>query len=323
MSATLADIAKATGTSVSTVSRVLTAAPAARRISPPTQQRIIEAARQMGYRPNLLARSLRTRKTNTIAVMVSDIANPWFGQLASLIEQSLSRSGYSVMICNSCEDADLEQQYLRLLSQKGIDGLIIVPLATRRETLFRPLPEGLPVVVVDRPIEGVPASITSDQEQAARLLCDELLRVGVKRVALARGPDHVFTHRLRADAVRKRFDVVADQEGPAQLETGRAAWRQARDKHVDAVVCTNNFLGLGVIEAMAGAAKQPRIACFDEIPLMNLLPIPLVCCIQDVPRLAEGAVELLLKQLDGKNHLQPIIVPAKVIANQAFTGAAR
>jgi LacI family transcriptional regulator, galactose operon repressor len=325
LSATLADIARATGTSISTVSRVLTGAPAAKRISPETRDRIALAAQQIGYRPNLLARSLRTRRTNTIALMVSDIANPWFGLLASLIEQTLSRSGYSTMVCNSCEDAQLEQQYLRLLPQKGIDGLIIVPLSTHRDELMRPLPEEMPVVVVDRPVEGITASITSDQQKATELLCDGLQRVGVKRAALVRGPEHIFTHRLRAEAIRRRFKVVVDHEGPAQRETGHAAWQKCLGQGVDAVVCTNNFLGLGAIEAMSGGTERPAIGVYDEIPMMNLLPMPIVCCMQDVPRLAEGAVELLMKQMAGAGQvaIEPITVAAHITHNLAFEKALR
>ena len=318
MSSTLADIARETKTSISTVSRVLSGAAIAERFSKTTRQRIMQAAGKMGYRPNLLARSLRTRRTRTIAVLVSDIANPWFGQLSSLIEQNLRRAGYSVMICNSCEDAELEQEYLQLLAQKGIDGLIIVPLATRREELLQRLPEGLPVVVMDRPIPGIVSSITTDQQQAAELLCRQLEKIHVRRVALVRGPEHVFTHRLRAEAVRGRFKVVCEQEGPAQRETGRLGWLAAREKKVDAVVCTNNFLGQGVIEAMAEESHQPPGACFDEMPVIQLLGMPVVCCIQDVPQLAGGAVKLLLQNLEGNKLAEGIIVPAKVTWNKAF-----
>lgn len=323
MNATLADIAKATGTSISTVSRVLTGAPAARRISQATRDRVEQTARQLGYRPNLVARSLRTQKSHTIALLVSDIANPWFGQLASLIEQQLARSGYSMMVCNSCEDEALEQKYLRLLPQKGIDGLIIVPLTTRQESLYWPLPKGLPVVVVDRPVEGVSASITSDQRQAAELLCQHLTRIGAKRVALARGPEHVFTHRTRAEVIRQHFEVVVEQQGPAQLETGRLLWTRAASMNVDAVVCTNNFLGMGVIEAMSAGGRLPPIACFDEIAMMNLLPMPIISCVQDIPKLADGAVMLLLALIAGATVVNPAVVPAQVVYNQAFAQMAK
>jgi LacI family transcriptional regulator len=130
MSATLTDIAKATRTSVSTVSRVLSGGAVSKRISSGTRQRVSDTARRMGYRPNLIARSLRTRRSNTVALLVSDIANPWFGQIASLVEQALHREGYSLVLCNSGEDLEREREYLDLLPQKGIDGLIVVRCCT-------------------------------------------------------------------------------------------------------------------------------------------------------------------------------------------------
>lgn len=319
MSATLADIARATGLSISTVSRVLSEAPAARRIRPDTRARISAAAAEMGYRPNLLARSLRTRKTHTVAVMVSDIANPWFGRMASLMEQSLHRRGYSLIVCNSGEQAALEQDYLRLLPQKGIDGLIIVPIATELAKLFRYLPEQMPIVVVDRPVAGIGASVTTDQHQASALLCDEVARIGANTVALVRGPGHVFTHRIRGEVVKGRFAVVADHEGPAQPETGREAWPAIAAAGPDAIICTNNFLGQGVIEAMAESDCRLPIACFDEIPLMELLGgLPVVTCVQDVSRIAESAVEMLLAQIAGAESPTRQTVPARITANAAF-----
>ena len=100
MPPTLTDIAKATNTSVSTVSRVLAGGTVSQRISPETRARVREAASRLGYKPNLLARSLRTRRSHTVALLVSDIANPFFGRLASLIEQSLHGHGYSLILCN-------------------------------------------------------------------------------------------------------------------------------------------------------------------------------------------------------------------------------
>jgi LacI family transcriptional regulator len=318
VSATLADIAKDTNTSISTVSRVLTGAPASARISPSTRQKVMDAAQRLGYRPNLLARSLRTRKTHTLALIVSDIANPWFGMMASAMEQALHQRGYSLVVCNSCEDAELEQEYLRMLPQKGIDGLIVVPLATTCEQLQRHLPTELPVVVVDRLVEGMEYSIISDQQGGAVSLCEELSRIKVRKVAVISGPHEVFTHRLRAQTFRGHFEVVAEHEGPAQLETGRAGWEAIGNRPVEAVMCTNNLLGQGALEAMTRAGKQLPIACFDGPAMMDLLPTPIVSCVQDVERLANGAVELALGQLQEKQMDGRLVMPTRVVWNEAF-----
>jgi LacI family transcriptional regulator len=304
---------------VSTVSRVLSGGAGAARIGHMTRTRILQTAKKLGYRPNLVARSLRTRRSNTVALLVSDIANPWFGQIASLVEQSLHRHGYSLMLCNSGEDPAREMEYLKLLPSKGIDGLILVPLVRSKKTLLEILPEDLPLVILDRPIPGIAATVSSDQEQAAGILCDTLERCGIRRIAMVCGPDHITTHRRRAQIVGKRFQVLDRHDGPAQRETGRQAFIKFLQHQPDAIVCTNNFLGQGVIDGIDEFESPPIIACFDEIPMMHLLPIPIVCSVQDVSLLAEGCVAQLLPLLNGGHERpRPLLLSARAIANRAF-----
>jgi LacI family transcriptional regulator len=337
MPPTLNDIARETNTSVSTVSRVLAGGTVSQRISTATRGRVLAAAKAMGYRPNLMARGLRTRQSKTIALLVSDIANPFFSQIGSLVEQSLHRHGYSLVLCNSGEDPAIEQQYLELLPQKGIDGMIVVPLVRTRKALYEHVPERMPLVILDRPIPGIAASVSSDEEQLTGLLCDTLGRALVRNVAIVAGPHHIVTHRRRAEIVGKCFHVVARHEGPAQRETGRQALLKfdalAPDQQPDAIVCTNNHLGQGVIDAMAqtepsgilggaGATRGtlPIIAVFDEIPMMHLLPVPIVCSMQDIPMLADACVRQLLPQLAGdtKTKIEPILLESRAVTNRAF-----
>lgn len=323
MQPTLIDIARETNTSVSTVSRVLAGGATAARISEATRGRVLEAATRLGYRPNLVARSLRTRRSHTVALLVSDIANPWFGTIASLIESALHKHGYSLMLCNSSEDPKRELEYLKLLPAKGIDGLILVPVLRNRKQLSEVLPADLPLVLLDRPIAGVTASVYSDVEQGANVLCDTLERASVKRVGLVSGPSHVMTHRRRGEIVSARFQVISAHEGAARRETGRLAYGELMPLHPDAIICTNNFLGRGVLDAMAeslvSAETPPVVGCFDEIPMSHLLPIPVACSVQDVEKLAEGCVSQLLPQLDRENPpLEPLVLPNRAITNLMF-----
>jgi len=292
----------------------------ARRISAATRQRVHEAATKLGYRPNLLARSLRTRKSNTVALLVSDIANPFFGKIASLIEHALHRHGYSLVLCNSAEDQDREIEYLRLLPQKGIDGLILAPLMKTKKTLEEQIPANLPITLLDRPIAGVPSSVTTDPDQLSNLLCETLGRVLVRKVALIHGPSHISTHKRRAEIVEQSFTILHKFEGPAQPETGRAAFLKLVGQHPDAIVCTNQLIAQGVLDAIQEAdLNPPIIACFDEVPMMHLMPIPIVASCQDIGALAESCVTQLLPQLGGdltKN--QNVLLTAKAITNRAF-----
>lgn len=320
MPPTLNDIARATHTSVSTVSRVLAGGPVAQRISVATRSRVRQTAERMGYKPNLLARGLRTRKSQTIALLVSDIANPFFGQIGSLIEQSLHGHGYSLVVCNSGEDAELEKEYLTLLPQKGIDGLILVPLVRTKKALYQFISSTMPLVVLDRPIPGVAASVWSDQEQLSQIVADALEQTGVRRIVLVTGPLDVVTHHRRADYMKRRFEVMRIHEGPAQKETGRLAAQRGTDELPDAYVCTNNFLGQGVIEGIGNMPNPPIIAMVDSLPLLDGLVTPVVTAIQDVPMLAESCVNLLLPQLNGDKTtaIKPIMLNSRLMTNAAF-----
>jgi LacI family transcriptional regulator len=319
MPPTLEDIAKETRTSISTVSRVLSGGRAANRISAETRDRVLAVSKALGYRPNLLARGLRTRKSHTVALLISDISNPFFGQIASLIEKQLHREGYSLVLCNASGDVDRETEYLELLPQKAIDGLILVPVARTKKALMEVLPPEMPLVVLDRPIAGISATVSTDHDHMAQILCDELERVGVKSVAIACGPQNIYTHRRRCELIAKRFKVLDTQEGRAQPETGRAAWRKFQALKPDAIVCTNNFLAIGVMEEIREPDSCPVIAAFDEIPIMHLLPVPLVGIRQDIPLLAESCVKLLMEQLTGENaHPEPILLTSRVITNRPF-----
>jgi len=300
------------------VSRVLSGAGGG-KVSEAVRRRVEEVARRLGYRPNLIARSLRKGKTNTVALLLPDIANPWFGAIASLVEQSLHRHGYTLMLANSGEDPDREAEYLALLPQKGIDGLIVAPLLRSRKALDQLLPEELPLVVFDRPVPGVKACVSTDPAQQTGILADTLERVGVKKVAMVSGPAHIVTHRVRDELIARRFNVIARHEGPAQQETGRQAFIRFLSLRPDAIVCTNNFLGEGVIDAIEKIEDPPIIACYDQIAMMHLLPLPIVCSVQDVPLMSEKCVELLLAQLEGRpGPAEPIELQARCVTNQRF-----
>ena len=319
MPPTLVDIAKETHTSVSTVSRVLAGGIIANRISKETRERVQIVANRIGYRPNLVARTLRTRRSNTIALLVSDIANPFYSQIASLVEQRLHQHGYSLVLCNSGESATREVEYLQLLNQKAIDGLVLVPITINRDHLMQHIPLKLPLVILDRPIPGIDSTVACDQHQSAKLLCDTLHKSGVRRVAMVTGPLHVMTHQRRAQAFSECFEIVGQHEGPARQETGREAVAKLMPLGPDAIICTNNALAHGLIDALVQIENPPVIGVFDEVPMMNVISIPIVCAVQDVNALAEGCVAQLLPLLSGEEKVShPMIIPGHTASNRAF-----
>jgi len=317
--ATLVDIARHTKTSVSTVSRVLAGGEVGRRIGHDTTQRVREAAKLLGYRPNLIARTLRTRRSHTVALLVSDIANPFFSSIGSLVEQSLHQQGYSLMLCNSGEDPQREQEYLQLLAQKAIDGLIVVPTVHTRNELMQNIPHGLPLVLLDRQVEGINSSVYSDQEASTNLLAQTLKRVGVKTIAIAVAPS-VVTHRIRGETMAAWFEVISREEGPPLKDTGRRAFIHLSARP-DAIICTNNAMADGVIECIADINHPPIIATYDALPVPHLLPIPMAIAMQDIPALAEECVRQLMRQLKDEGYGDagcPTVLSARIVTNRAF-----
>jgi LacI family transcriptional regulator len=316
---TLVDIARETNTSVSTVSRVLAGGVIANRISKETRERVQQASLRLGYRPNLVARTLRTRRSNTIGLVVSDIANPFYAQIASLIEQRLHQRGYSLMLCNSGENAQREVEYLQLVNQKAIDGLILVPITNDKTHLMQHVPPRMPLVILDRPIAGIDSTIASDQIQSAKLLCEKMREAGIRRVAVVSGPTHIITHQRRYEAAVEAFEVVAHHEGPAKPETGREAVARIMTNRPEAIVCTNNALAQGLLDSLVQIENPPVIGVFDEVAMMHVIQIPIICAVQDIHALAEGCVTQLLPLLSGDTQTpQPMILPGHTTTNRAF-----
>ena len=146
MAVTLIDIANKAGVSVSTVSRVLSGKSKVYRISEKTQKLVIECAEKFNYRPNAMARGLRTKKSNSIGLVVPDISNPFFAYVTRIIQSHAHNNGYSMVVCNTDENIDSEKEQIELLRSKGVDGMIVMPVGTRYEHLEDLLKNRKPLV---------------------------------------------------------------------------------------------------------------------------------------------------------------------------------
>ena len=331
MSTTLSDIARATQTSVSTVSRALSGSVAANRLNLDTRQRIQAAAQELGYRPNLNARTLRTQRSNSIGLIVNDITDPLVARIGNLIEQHLLLHGYSLMICNSNEDSEQEARHLWQLDQRGIDGLIIAPVSSDVEQLRQNLSATLPMVILNRSIAGLDATVAGDHEQTATLLCQTLRQAGVQRVAVVSGSSRLSIHRIRMQVVRQNFDVLALHEGPAIRKTGRDARAVFARLPIapEAIICSGLVFANGIMQVTTVADLQnnpPALGVFDWVPMQHLLPVPIAAAVQDVYELAEGCVEQLMPMLSEpvpgaaaqRRPQEPLIFAGQIKLNPAY-----
>ena len=196
--ATIRDVAWAARASTATVSHVVNGS---RYVSPETKSRVEDAIRGLNYRPHGVARSLRSSRTGTIGVMVSDIANPFFADLVLGVEDvvHLDARGYNFILCNTEESRDKERMYFEVLQQKRVDGLILAPAGGNADKIREMITQGLPLVCVDRELAGVEAdAIVVDNRAAARTLVTHLINVGHRRIAALRA-------RLDANSIDDRM----------------------------------------------------------------------------------------------------------------------
>ena len=173
------DIQKITGYSYSTISRVLNGKAKEFRISDETRKIIFDAANEVNYRPNILARSLRLQKTMSIGLIVSDIQNPFFGELSSKIEVRLRESGYSTILCNTNEIPENEEFYLQVLLDRKVDGIIIAPTHSEEWKYLEEIRKERAVVLIDRIFENSDLPwVTSENKIAAEKMTTRLIDLG-------------------------------------------------------------------------------------------------------------------------------------------------
>ncbi len=226
--ASIKDVAAEAGVSVATVSRVLNDHPS---VSADARARVLAAVEALGYRPNAVARSLRTDQTRTLGLVISDVLNPYFTTLARSVEEEARALGYSVIIGNADERPDLQDHHVRTLLDRRIDGLLVSPTDGGSPLMLDTARAGTPMVFVDRWIPGVDVPVVrADGRQAVRDLVAHLHGLGHRRLAIIAGPAATTTGSERVEAFREALaeyglplpDAYIGQ-GDFQAESGRRA----------------------------------------------------------------------------------------------------
>ncbi len=320
MRPTMQEIARAAGVNPSTVSRVLSGQARETRIAEGTARKVLAAARRLGYRPNLAARALRTRRTHTLGLLVTELANPFFATIAGSFEDAARAAGYSTVIATSGEDQDREADYLSVLRSRPVDGLVVTPAAGPRagKALSDAMKDGIPVVLIDRRVPGVRCDrvIVDNRAGAARLVA-RLAALGARRPAMAGGPPNLFTAAQRLagfrDGLRAAglpFSKSLTSSGPFAVETGIAAARKfmSAPRPPDAIVAANNRVLLGVLRALQEAgdpARHVAVAGFDGVPFAGLLGRPIVVAEQPRREIGRRAAELLVGRVEGRVSGKP------------------
>jgi LacI family transcriptional regulator len=275
---TVRDVAREAGVTPMTVSRVLRGTVG---FSPATAERVMAAVRALGYTPNALAQGLRTRQTRTVALLIGNVASPFFAQLARGFEAAVREGGYLALICNTDQSSTEEARYLDLLLQRRVDGIAVAPVESDAPALRTFLTQGLPVVLVDRdaPALGVDG-VTADGRQGAAAATRHLIEVhGHRRIAAVCGPAETSTGRER----RAGYEAALAEAGiapepslvghcPYTLEAGRdlALRLLSATPRPTALLAAGNFLTAGALEATAALGLRVP----EDVALVGFGPSP-------------------------------------------------
>ena len=256
--ATIHDVAKRAQVSISTVSRVLNGTAF---VNDDVKQRVEAAIRELHYQPSPAARSLRVNRSRIIGLLISDIQNPFFMSLIQGVEDEAHRNGYSVLLCNSSEDALREQQYLQVLCAERVAGAIIVPTRERLGPALDGFHErNIPLVAVDRRIKDPKAdAILVDNCLGARIAVTHLIDNGYRRIGVITGPKTVTTGHDRLEGYRQALqaaniphDPALERWGSFHRESGTQLAEEllATQPTIDALFVGNNLIAMGALDAI-------------------------------------------------------------------------
>jgi LacI family transcriptional regulator len=306
---TLKEVARASGCSVATVSRVLAGT---RPVGPETARRVREAAESLGYRPNQVARALRSRSTGTIGLVLPQITNPFFPSLVREVEHALHAEGRAVLLADCDDDPKTEAARITTLLDRQVDALLVIPVDERHSRdAVAAAAARVPLVLLDRGCgPGVADSVATDNTTGMALVLDHLAATGRHRVCFvgAAGTDSAAVERLAAyEAGAGALDPQASgrvELGDFSLEWGRAAVDRILPSRPEAVVCANDLIAVGVLQRLRqlGVDVPGEIAVtgFDDIPMADLADPALTTVRQPVRELAAEAAHLLGHRLAGQ-----------------------
>ena len=307
----LVDVARRSGVSVATVSRHLN-----RRIAlpGPTIDRIEQAVRDLGYHPNPHARSLSRGRSDTIGLVIPDIANPYFARLAAAVERAADRHGLALVLCATLNQRAREREYLQRLGRNHLDGLLFATNTPDDGSLAELIADAnRRVVILDEDVAGARGPrLFSDNEGGGYLAGQHLAVQGHRRVAFFGGPEGMISTRDRLQGCRRALaehgpdaDLVMATFGGYTVEEGRRAAVALLDgsSHATAVVVSSDEIAIGALEVFAERSvaipSQLSVIGFDDVAPFHLFNPPLTCIRQPVEEMGRRAVDLLVASLAG------------------------
>ena len=322
------DIARAAKVSHPTVSRALRHSPL---VKLETAERIRRIASTMGYRPSAIARSLVTRKTNTIGVVVTTISDPFIGEVVSGIEETANNHGYSVILANSNADPEREVKVVHSFHERRVDGILIT--SSRVGALYLPLLRELkvPIVLINNQHPGeFVHSVMIDNVTASRDATRHLTRLGHKRIAYIRDQFGFQSDAERLAGYRRALEEAGlplfpelIAAGDSRAEGGTRAMRQLLTLSIPptALFCYNDMSALGALSCIrANGLKVPQdisVVGFDDLMIASYTDPPLTTIRQPKRQMGGAAMEMLLKLFSGVQSETHMKMPGELIVRES------
>lgn len=332
MSVSLRDVAKAANVSVGTVSNVLNKPEI---VAPATLSRVQATIKELGFVPNGFARQLRSGNSFTLGLVVPDVSNPFFTEVARGVEDAASKRDYAVFLCNSDESTVKEDRYINVLIEQQVRGVLITPADTKADRLDAMRERGISVTLLDREIKGQKqCSVSVDDVNGGQIAIEFLASLGHKKIAFVCGPESIPQVSDRGAGVAKAAKVAN-----VKIETIRVSLMNtiqgeeaantilAMQDRPTAIFCANDLLALGVIRVLrAHKVKVPEqisVLGYDNIEFAASAGIPLSSIAQPAYQMGVTAANLLLDECEGgEEHRHQQIRFQPQLVERASTAAA-
>lgn len=327
---TIQQVAREAGTSPSTVSRVLNrSAPVREEL----RDAVLQAVATLGYRPNLLARSLKIKATHCLGLVINDILNPFYSAVARGVEDCASPKGYAIMLCNTNEDPRRELEMLYMLRDKAVDGIILTPTGQNLAAVEELLTDGIAVIQIDRRLPELRASaVVVDNAGGAYQAARHLLSHGHRRIALVTYNFERMTLAEREHGFRQAMAEAAlpvDDRDICRVSFYLEDLREqlslllAAPNPPTALLAANNRIAIGVLgvvkELCLRIPDDIAIVVFDDLELFELCSPGITAVAQPAYTMGQKATELLMSQLasDGPIHTQTVVFHPELIVRQS------
>lgn len=305
---TIREIAKITGTSPMTVSRAINNV---KYVKKETKEKIFEAIRKYGYEPNIVAQSLRTKKSRTIGLIINDIENPYYARLAKGVISVCEKLNYNVIVCNSDSNVNLGKKYVRMLLQKNIDGLLIATLDLNEADIKNLHLKKIPFVLITCKLDLPNINYyIADDYYGGNILTEYLIGLGHKKIFFLRGMDtYSVEQRIKAfkDTMDKYKIPYSDSNFSGKILSEEDAYKETRkfiknNKDFTAIIAVNDIVAISAMEVLREKNyKIPEdisIVGYDNLKIASLVEVPLTTVKQPKLVFGEQSAERLIEMIE-------------------------